>query len=185
MSQNNAVEIPEPKLARFLFADTRFAWFWLVVRLYVGWQWLQAGWEKINSAAWAGSAAGTALKGFLAAALQKTAGAHPDVAGWYGAFLTHAVIPHATAFSYIITFGELLVGIAIILGAFTGIAAFFSAMMNVNYLFAGTLSINPLLLLIELFLILAWRTAGWWGLDRYVLPELGTPWQKGKAFKKE
>ena len=77
-----------------------------------------------------------------------------------GGFGSHVVVPHATIFSYVITFGELLVGIAIILGAFTGIAAFFGAMMNLNYLFAGTLSINPLLLLIELFLILAWRTAG-------------------------
>ncbi len=184
MSKNNVIEIPEPKLARFLFANTRFAWFWLVVRLYVGWQWLHAGWEKLHSAAWAGSAAGTALKGFLTGALQKTVGANPDVASWYANFLAHAVVPHAWLFSYIITFGELLVGIAIILGAFTGIAAFFGAFMNLNYLFAGTLSINPLLLLIELFLILAWRTAGWWGLDRYVLPELGTPWQEGKIFKK-
>ena len=56
--------------------------------------------------------------------------------------------------------------------------------MNLNYLFAGTVSINPLLFLIQLFLVLAWRTAGWYGLDRYILPYLGTPWQAGKAFKK-
>ena len=30
--------IPEPALARFLFGDTRMAWFWLIVRLYVGYQ---------------------------------------------------------------------------------------------------------------------------------------------------
>jgi hypothetical protein len=39
--------IPEPALARFLFGDTRMAWFWLIVRLYVGYQWLAAGWEKL------------------------------------------------------------------------------------------------------------------------------------------
>lgn len=52
-----------------------------------------------------------------------------------------------------------------------------------RFLFAGTTSINPLLLLIELFLVLAWRNAGWLGLDRWLLPWLGVPWQPGKAFK--
>ena len=38
-----ATQVPEPPIARFLFADTRMAWFWLIVRVYVGWQWLVAG----------------------------------------------------------------------------------------------------------------------------------------------
>jgi thiosulfate dehydrogenase [quinone] large subunit len=84
---------------------------------------------------------------------------------------------HPIFFSYLITFGELAVGVGLILGAFTGIAAFFGILMNFNYLFAGTVSINPLLLLIELFLVLAWRNAGWLGLDRWLLPYLGVPWQ--------
>ena len=83
-----------------------------------------------------------------------------------------------------VAYGELLVGVALTLGLFTGIAAFFGGFMNMNYLFAGTVSTNPLLFLIQLFLILAWRVAGWYGLDRYILPLLGTPWDKGKLFKK-
>ncbi len=39
-----ATQVPEPPIARFLFADSRMAWFWLIVRVYVGWQWLVAGW---------------------------------------------------------------------------------------------------------------------------------------------
>ena len=31
-------------------------------------------------------------------------------------------------------------------------------------------------LLAALLLILAWKVAGWWGLDRFLLPALGTPW---------
>src|SRR5262249_20595557 len=45
-----ATHIPEPPTARFLFADTRMAWFWLLVRVYVGWQWLVAGIEKLTGA---------------------------------------------------------------------------------------------------------------------------------------
>jgi thiosulfate dehydrogenase (quinone) large subunit len=175
--------IPEPPLARFFFADTRMAWVWLLLRLYVGYEWVMAGWEKATSAAWVGAQAGTAIQGFLSAAVAKSAGANPAVQGWYAAFVSGVALPHAVLFSYIITFGELAVGIGLVLGAFTGIAAFFGAFMNLNYLFAGTVSVNPLLLLIELLLILAWRNAGWLGIDRWLLPWLGVPWKPGKGFQ--
>ena len=116
-------------------------------------------------------------------ALKKTGGAHPDVSGVYAAFLQNFVLPNTSFISHLVAYGELLVGIGLILGIFTGIAAFFGAFMNMNYLFAGTISTNPIMFLIELFLILAWRIAGWYGLDRYLLPMLGTPWQSGKLFK--
>jgi len=176
------IQIPEPALSRFLFADSRFAWFWLIVRIYVGWQWLQAGWEKLGNPVWIGPKAGAALQGFLQGALQKSSGAHPDVSGWYAAFIQNVALPHAATLSYIVTYGEIAVGVALILGLFTGIAAFFGTFMNLNYLFAGTVSINPLLLILQLFLILAWRISGWYGLDRYLLPLLGTPWQAGSVF---
>ena len=44
-------QIPEPPLARFLFADTRIAWVWLITRLYCGYAWLEAGWGKIQNPA--------------------------------------------------------------------------------------------------------------------------------------
>lgn len=177
------VFIPEPKLSKFLFADTRFAWVWFIIRLYVGWEWLVAGWDKVQSPAWVGSNAGTALSGFLQGALAKTAGAHPDVQGWYAGFLNHVVLPNAAFFSHLVAYGELLVGIALLLGIFTGIAAFFGSFMNMNYLLAGTVSTNPILFLASLFLILAWRVAGWIGVDHFLLPALGTPWHKGSLFQ--
>ncbi len=179
-ASSQTILIPEPKLSRFLFADTRIAWVWLLLRVYVGYQWVMAGWEKATSGAWIGPHAGTAIVGFLSGAVAKASGANPAVASWYATFITTVTLPHAVFFSYIVTFGELAVGIGLVLGAFTGIAAFFGAFMNFNYLFAGTVSINPLLLLIELFLILAWRNAGWLGLDRWLLPWLGVPWEPGK-----
>ncbi len=183
MSKYQSSQIPEPAFSKFLFADTRLAWFWLVVRLYVGYQWVVAGWEKIVNPVWVGSEAGTALQGFVMGALKKTAGTHPDVYGWYGQWLQSFVLPHAAQFSYLVSFGELFVGIGLILGLFTGIAAFFGAFMNMNYLFAGTISVNPLLFLLELFLVLAWRIAGLIGFDRFILPLLGVPWAPGKLFK--
>lgn len=177
--------IPEPKLSRILFADTRLAVIWTVIRIYVGWQWWSSGIEKVQNPLWVGPEAGGAITGFVMGALEKTGGAHPSVQSWYGDFLSSFVLGNAQIFSHTVAFGEVLVGLGLILGAFTGIAAFFGAFMNMNFLLAGTVSINPILLFLQLFLILAWRVAGWWGLDRFLLPILGVPWQKGKLFKKD
>jgi thiosulfate dehydrogenase (quinone) large subunit len=73
--------------------------------------------------------------------------------------------------------GEVLIGIALIAGLFVGIAAFFGAFMNWNFMLAGSASTNPVLMVAAIFLVLAWKTAGYWGLDRYALPIVGTPWQ--------
>jgi thiosulfate dehydrogenase [quinone] large subunit len=178
-------QIPEPAISRLFFSDTKLSLLWLILRLYVGWEWVVAGWAKVTSPVWVGPKAGVAIEGFLHGALAKTAGPHPDVASWYASFINNFVLHNTVMFSYCVAFGELLVGIALILGIFTGIAAFFGAFMNMNYLFAGTVSVNPLLFLIQLFLILAWRVAGFFGLDRFLLPFLGTPWHKGKLFQKK
>lgn len=177
-------QIPEPGLSKLLFSDTRFAIVWLFVRLYVGWQWLSAGLEKVSDPAWTGSQAGSAVQGFLTGALTKASGAHPSVQGWYAAFIKNFALHHTVGFSYTVAWGEFFVGVALLLGIFTGIAAFSGAFMNMNYLLAGTVSTNPILFFFELFLILGWRVAGWFGLDQYVLPKLGTPWYKGTLFKK-
>ena len=182
MSQTNVRTIQDPSVAVALFGDVRWAWVWLILRLYVGYEWLSAGWGKLNNATWTGSKAGVALTGFINGALTKSTGAHPDVQDWYAAFLQHIVLPNVTAWSFLISWGETLIGVALVLGIFTGIAAFCGSFMNVNYLMAGTVSTNPILFAIATWLVLAWKTAGWWGLDRWALRALGTPWSPGYIF---
>jgi thiosulfate dehydrogenase [quinone] large subunit len=70
-----------------------------------------------------------------------------------------------------------LIGIALIIGAFVGVAAFLGGFMNWNFIMAGSASSNGLLFALAVILTLAWKVAGWYGLDRYLLPRLGTPWQ--------
>ena len=181
--EQTVIRLEDPPIAQALFGEVRWAWLWLLLRLYLGWEWLSAGWGKLTSPAWTGSQTGTAITGFVKGALSKTGGDHPDVQPWYAWFLNHVVLPYPVFWSYLITAGEVLVGIALILGLFTGIAAFFGSFMNMNYLLAGTVSSNPILFAIATFLVLAWKTAGWWGLDRWVLPKLGTPWQPGLIFR--
>jgi thiosulfate dehydrogenase [quinone] large subunit len=174
--------IEDPLFTRALFNDVRWAWIWLILRVWVGWEWLQAGWGKLQDTAWFGTKAGASLSGFVNGALSKATGAHPDVQSWYAWFLQHIVLPNATFWSNLVAIGEFLVGIALILGIFTGIAAIFGSFMNLNYLLAGAVSINPILFVPAIFLIMAWKTAGWWGLDRWLLPLLGTPWRPGYVF---
>lgn len=157
-------------IGEYLFHNKQSAWLWFVVRVYLGWQWLHAGIEKALNPAWIGDNAGVAISGFFNGSLQKTGGAHPDVQWCYAWFIEHVALPNATAFSYVITFGEIAVGLALILGLFVGVAAFFGAFMNYNFMFAGSVSINPYWLLIEIALMFGWRVAGYFGLDRYVLP---------------
>jgi thiosulfate dehydrogenase [quinone] large subunit len=83
-----------------------------------------------------------------------------------------------------VTLGEMAVGIGLILGALTGIAAFFGALMNMSFLLAGSASSNPVLFAFGIGLILAWKVAGYYGLDRYLLPRLGTPWSTGSLFRR-
>jgi len=65
--------IEEPPIAKFLFADTRMAWLWFIVRMYVGYQWITAGWEKMIGSGWVFSAHdGAGLKGFVTGALAQT-----------------------------------------------------------------------------------------------------------------
>lgn len=181
-----AVErMEDPPVAKALFGSVRWAWLWLFVRLYLGWSWLQPGLSKVGNPAWTGDNAGAALTGFVQGALARTAGEHPDVQMWYAAFLQNFVLPNARIFSYLVAYGELLVGIALIVGAFTGIAAFFGILMNFNYLLSGAVSTNPILLALGILIVMAWKIAGWIGLDRWLLPALGTPWRPGYVFRGE
>lgn len=173
--------IEESPISHLLFNNTKVSWIWLLLRFYVGYEWLVAGWDKIMNPAWVGAQSGAAITGFLTNALTKVSGAHPDVQGWYADFLQYVVLAHPAFWSYLVAWGEVAVGIALILGILTGIAAFFGLFMNLNYLLAGTVSSNPILFTLSIGLILAWKVAGYIGVDHYLLPKLGTPW--GKQLK--
>lgn len=174
-------QFPEPAITRFYFASAGSAVLWFVLRMNVGADWFAAGWEKVSDPAWGTS--GKALTGFVSGAIAKSSGANPAVQGWYANFLHDFVLPNAGLFSFLVSWGELAVGLGVLLGALTGIAAGFGVLMNLNYLLAGTVSINPILGMFGLFLVFAWRVAGWIGLDRWLLPALGLPWKPGELFR--
>jgi thiosulfate dehydrogenase [quinone] large subunit len=97
---------------------------WLVARLWLGYGWLSAGYQKLwgseKAAFWNGGGAG--VKGFATAGVAGSA------------------------------------------------AAFAGLTLNLVYMFTGSAGVNPAYAIVSVFLILAWRNAGYLGLDGFALP---------------
>jgi thiosulfate dehydrogenase (quinone) large subunit len=182
---NGRVLIQDPPIARFFFQSTMAAWLWLAVRIYVGFDFLEAGWHKFTDPAWM-NGSGQGIIGFWTRAVAiPPAPAKPLITfDWYRSFLQFLIDTNSAGwFSYVIVFGELAVGIGLVLGAFVGLGAAGGLIMNMAFLLAGTTSTNPVLAMLGVLLILAWKNAGYIGLDRVLLPLLGTPWRPAPSRK--
>jgi thiosulfate dehydrogenase (quinone) large subunit len=128
---------------------------------------------------------GEALQGYWARAVAIPETGRPAITfDWYRSFLQGMLDSGAyTWFAKVIALGELFIGIALIVGAFVGIAAFFGAFMNWNFVMAGSASTNGLLLVLAIFLVLAWKVAGYYGADYFLLRKLGTPWHTREEYE--
>lgn len=170
------VTMPDPPLAHKLFNTTKFAWLWAIVRIYLGYLWITSGWGKVTGQGWVDG--GTSLKAFWERQIVIPEQGRPPITyDWYREFIRFMLDNEWYSwFAPFIAYGELLVGIALVVGAFVGIAAFFGALMNWNFMMAGVASTNPVLLILAVFLMLSWKVAGWYGADRFLLPLVGTPW---------
>ena len=135
-----------------------------VLRLYLGYAWLTAGLHKLTG----GFDASGFLKGAIANPVKGPDGA--VVFGWYVDFLKHIALPNAHIFNTLVPLGEFLVGLGLILGCLTTAAMFFGLVMNFSYLFAGTISTNPMDILLGVIILAAGYNAGRIGLDRWVIP---------------
>jgi thiosulfate dehydrogenase [quinone] large subunit len=85
----------------------------------------------------------------------------------------------------LVAVGETAIGICLTLGLFTGVMAFLGVVLNLSFMFSGSAGVNPAFAIVGLLLVLAWRNAGWYGLDRWVLPRIGTPWHQGELFDRQ
>jgi thiosulfate dehydrogenase (quinone) large subunit len=186
---NNAVTtrkgevIQTPSFITKLFNHPLAGLIWLPIRVWIGWQWLVAGIHKFENPAWMQT--GAALKGFWAGAVAIPAtGTAPIHYAWYRTFLQFLLNAQAyTWFAKLVTVGELLVGITMILGIFTGFAAFMGGFMNWGYMMAGSASVNPMFFLLSVLLVLAWRVAGYYGADYFLVPWFGSFLNRQKKEK--
>ncbi len=142
-------EIADPPL-RALLADTRLAWLWLIPRVSVGWVWLEAGWRHLQMQG-QGHAQGPLLP-----------------AGSGDSWPVNAAAVVLT-----------LAGIALILGAGTGLAALIGGVAAGALAPGETGALGALVFLATVAIVFTWKTAGWIGLDRWLLPLLGMPRRGG------
>lgn len=140
----------------------------LAVRLYLGWDWMHHGWVKITGGTFDAT-------GFIKNAVNKPVADSKTKEVLYPtftSFLDNFALPNANLFKILIPWGEFLVGLGLLLGTLTAAAAFFAVLMNFMFMFAGTVSSNPWLLLLGFIIILGSSNSGRWGGDYYVLPYL-------------
>jgi thiosulfate dehydrogenase (quinone) large subunit len=174
-----AGQVADPVGWRLLLGNVYLALFWLPVRFFVGRDWLSAGWHKVTDPEW--TQTGAALQSYWERAAAIPEQGRPAITyDWFRQFLQFMLDNGwYTWFAKLIAFGEVLVGLGLLVGALVGIAAIFGTVMNFSFMLAGSASSNPVLFGLAVFLVLAWKVAGYWGLDRWLLPILGTPWQRG------
>src|SRR4051795_1268709 len=149
-----------------------------IIRLYLGYAWFTAGYGKITG-------------GFDASGYLKNAVANPVkgpdgsmVYGWYVNFLESFALPNIDVFNFIVPWGEMLIGLGLMLGCLTTAAMFFGLVMNFSFFLAGTVSHNPTDILLGFIILTAGYNAGRIGLDRWVVPFIRKTVLKGKETAK-
>lgn len=142
---------------------------WAIVRILVGLAWLNAGIEKLQAAdVYIGAHAGAAVGGYLHGALSQVGGAHPQVTAEWAWLIRTLFLPTAGFWSWVVTFGELAVGIGLILGALTGTALIAAMVMNMAYMLSGSTTINPVLFALEAIMLAVGPAAALWGVDHWL-----------------
>lgn len=140
-----------------------------IIRIYLGIEWTLTGWEKVT-----GGASG-AVKGLLSNAIKNPVKGPTGkvLYPWFNSMLS-AILPHYRGMSYLVSWGELLVGLGLIFGCLTTAAVFFGLMMNFSYMLAGAISVNPEYIFLKYFIIIAGFNASKIGLDYWVIPWIRT-----------
>ncbi|CAG9608541.1 DoxX family protein [Pseudoneobacillus rhizosphaerae] len=150
-------------LVKFLRENTISAALFAAIRIFLGYQWMTAGFHKITG----GFDASGFLKGAIANPVKGPDGV---VYGGWVSFLDNFAIPNADLFNVLVPWGEFLVGLGLILGCLTTAAAFFGVVMNFAFMLSGTISHNPTDIIMGVLIMVAGYNAGKFGLDRYVVP---------------
>lgn len=180
------IGIREWRFVRFLRMAQDAAPMYLGLRLFLAAEWIEAGLHKVQDPQWVQG--GAALRAYWERAVAVPAPpARPAIVyPAYRAFIQFMLDNHWDVwFANLISYGEVLIGLGFLFGGLVGFAAFFALLMNFSFLFAGSTSSNPMLIMLEVVLLLGWRAAGWWGIDHFLLPRVGTPWRPGRAHAVE
>jgi len=150
---------------------------WVVVlRVVVGAWFVKAVWTKLGLAFLADVIPyPTVSPRFLAFHPKRVAEfAADNPIDWYKHFLEDTVLPNSRVFATLQTFGEVAVGLGLILGLLTGLTAVVALLLCLNYgLATQWMSFGQqgfhVLLITSMVIFLFARAGRVWGLDRWIL----------------
>jgi thiosulfate dehydrogenase [quinone] large subunit len=158
---------------------------WTAMRVWLGAMWIQAGAAKL----WGAEAAGFLHGGGGVAGFA----AHGTPAySWWGSFLHGFVVPNAGWIGVLVAVSEFAIGVALVAGLFTRLAALGSLALLFTYVMSGTASVCAFYAAIAIVILVMWRTSSWIGADGLIAayrqrhPDLFTarlhlPWERGAA----
>jgi thiosulfate dehydrogenase [quinone] large subunit len=132
---------------------------WLAMRVWVGIMWMQAGWAKLFGAenAYFLHNHGAGVAGFAAHGV--------PAYSWWGSFLHSFVVPNAGWIGILIAVAEFAIGLALVLGLFTRLAALGSLALLFTYVMSGTASVCAFYALFAIVILATWKTSSWIGAD--------------------
>ncbi|EMA6341731.1 DoxX family protein [Bacillus cytotoxicus] len=150
---------------QFLRENKAVSFVLAIIRVYLGYTWLMAGIGKLQGK-------GFDATGYLQGAIEKSKGAQPAVQTWWASFLQDFAIPNVDLFNTLVTWGEILVGIGLIVGCLTKTAIFFGLVMNFSYMFSGSIGVNPQMVILSMLILVSSMNAGKLGLDGWIVAKL-------------
>ena len=123
-----------------------------LVRILVGYHFIGTGLDKL----FGNFLTGKTLLNDLAR------GGPKDPLAWHRAFISGLVVPHVHFFSYLVTYGELAIGISLLLGCLVRISSSFGAFHNMNIWLAigwggpgSVIGVNRTFVLLHLIFVLS------------------------------
>lgn len=124
-----------------------------LARMAFGIQWIMQGWFKLTAH-------------FNISGLFPSIASSKDSPHWYKSFIETTAAPYPQLYNILIPWGELLVGIGLVLGLLTLPALLAGFFMDINYVLSDMVYIYPTQLAIGMLLILFRKDTLYWSLDR-------------------
>jgi uncharacterized membrane protein YphA (DoxX/SURF4 family) len=154
--------------------ERTYLWYVVPLRLWIGYYLLQQGIRKYQrdfpNTDWIGKQIGE---------LDKV-----NIYSWYRSFLTDIVVPNRELFGYLVMYGEILVGLCLVLGLLTRLSAIVGLFMLINYFFGPGMAraeVTPSSLaqqqtfIVSLLVILLSNPGKTLGLDALLFRRRGSP----------
>ena len=124
-------------------------WVLLPLRLFLGVTFIYAGIQKFTDPQFFHSN----KPGFIGRQMIAFANGSP-----IGGFLLHVVVPHSMAFGFMVAYGEIAIGLGVLIGLLFRPAAFFGLLLSLIFFFSVTWHVYPYFYGADIVFVFCWLT---------------------------